>query len=120
MTESLPQEAKEPARLMSVDALRGFDMIWICGGAGVISALERLFTGHGGWLSRQFVHVEWAGMRFEDLIMPLFMFLAGVSLPFSIECLLRSASSSVRKASMFALTGRGPTGACRVGRLRGR
>ncbi len=84
MTESLPQEAKEPARLMSVDALRGFDMIWICGGAGVISALERLFTGHGGWLSRQFVHVEWAGMRFEDLIMPLFMFLAGVSLPFSV------------------------------------
>lgn len=81
------QPAGSPAeRLVSLDALRGFDMFWIVGGHGLLRALYSVTTGHvlPGWLNEQFEHVEWNGFHFEDLIFPLFVFLAGVSLPFSI------------------------------------
>ena len=51
--------------MLSVDALRGFDMFWIIGGEEVAKALEAM---GGGWLltavSQQLKHVEWAGFRF--------------------------------------------------------
>ena len=75
----------ETERLQSLDALRGFDMFWITGGATIISALA---TWSGAdWLqavNRQFQHVEWVGFRFEDLIFPLFMFISGVAIPFAL------------------------------------
>jgi len=72
------------SRLMSLDALRGFDMFWIVGGAGIVRVLEK-FTGSSvlGGIRAQLSHVEWAGFRFYDLIFPLFVFIAGVSLVFS-------------------------------------
>ncbi len=91
-----PPAAPKPPRLMSVDALRGFDMFWICGGAGIFTALECLLTGHGGWVGRQLTHVAWQGFRFEDLIMPLFMFLAGVSLPFATAARLAKNPSKAQ------------------------
>ena len=33
---------------------------------------------------RQFTHVHWEGFATWDIIMPLFMFMAGVSMPFSL------------------------------------
>ena len=71
-------------RLLSLDALRGFDMFWITGGQRVIHALATLT----GWplfeyLHLQMDHVKWEGFQFYDLIFPLFLFLAGVSMPFS-------------------------------------
>lgn len=39
---------------------------------------------------RQFDHVAWAGFAFWDLVMPLFMFMAGVSIPFAFSKYLRS------------------------------
>lgn len=71
-------------RLMSLDALRGFDMFWIVGGAGILRALEK-FSGSPllSGIRQQLTHVEWAGFRFYDLIFPLFVFIAGVSLTFS-------------------------------------
>ena len=71
-------------RLMSLDALRGFDMFWIVGGAGILRALEK-FSGSPvlSAIRQQLTHVEWAGFRFYDLIFPLFVFIAGVSLTFS-------------------------------------
>lgn len=71
-------------RLLSLDALRGFDMLWITGGQRVIAALAAL-TGWPvfAWLKTQMGHVEWEGFHFYDLIFPLFLFLAGVSMPFS-------------------------------------
>lgn len=92
----VPAEAARPPRLMSVDALRGFDMLWITGGAGIATALERWITGGNGWVTEQLQHVPWEGMRFEDLIMPLFMFLAGVSLPFSVAGRLAKDPSRLR------------------------
>jgi predicted acyltransferase len=72
-------------RLASLDALRGFDMLWIIGGERVIHALSKAT----GWevfhiLSNQFRHKEWEGFAFYDLIMPLFLFMVGMSIPFSL------------------------------------
>lgn len=79
--------AKVPARerLYSIDALRGFDMFWIVGGAVLVRGLAN-DTG-AGWLNSlamQFRHVPWDGFRFYDLIFPLFMFIAGAVIPFSL------------------------------------
>lgn len=70
-------------RLQSLDALRGFDMFWITGG-GLLSIAISKMTGIE-WLETQMHHVKWEGFRFEDLIFPLFMFIAGVAIPFSIK-----------------------------------
>ena len=70
-------------RLYSLDALRGFDMFWITGGGGLAIILLQM-TG-AGWLEHQMHHVDWAGFQFEDLIFPLFMFIAGVAIPFSVK-----------------------------------
>jgi predicted acyltransferase len=71
-------------RLRSLDALRGFDMLWIVGGAGVLQALAEDPAWHWlQWLAGQTHHVEWNGFKGWDGIFPLFLFLAGVSLPYS-------------------------------------
>jgi len=78
---------EQPAkRLVSLDALRGFDMLWIVGGEWVIRHLAkatdfRIFK----MLSVQMNHMEWEGFHFYDLIMPLFLFMVGMSIPFSIS-----------------------------------
>lgn len=76
----------EPSqRLASIDALRGFDMFWIMGGGPFIQEFLKIFANPlPVWLDRQFDHVEWEGFVGWDLIMPLFLFVVGVSLPFSI------------------------------------
>ncbi len=72
-------------RLLSLDALRGFDMLWIVGGDRLVHALASWSeTDALRMLDVQFEHVEWAGFRFYDLIFPLFLFLVGAVLPFSL------------------------------------
>src|SRR5213083_2523119 len=72
-------------RLMSVDALRGFDMFWIVGAEYLVHALHRM---RDNWFTRglanQLEHVDWEGFHFYDLIFPLFVFIVGVSLVFSL------------------------------------
>lgn len=73
-------------RLMSIDALRGFDMFWIVGGdAFIVSVLALIDRPWSKALTLQWEHVEWEGFRFYDLIFPLFLFLVGCVLPFSME-----------------------------------
>jgi predicted acyltransferase len=74
----------ETKRLYSLDALRGFDMFWIIGGGGIFIALAKL-TGWPflEWWAGQLKHVEWHGFRFYDMIFPLFLFIAGISFPYS-------------------------------------
>jgi len=78
-------EEKKTGRLASLDALRGFDMFWIMGGAGIVTCLCKSL-GFGGdcWLAQQMKHVDWIGLAHHDTIFPLFLFLAGVSFPFSL------------------------------------
>jgi predicted acyltransferase len=78
-------KAPGPARLMSLDALRGFDMFWIIGGEGLVRHAAGSFKHP--WLdqcSAQMQHVSWQGFHFYDLIFPLFLFIAGVTIPFSL------------------------------------
>jgi len=72
-------------RLYSLDALRGFDMFWILGADEFFHQLEKA-TGSSFWgsVSTQLTHPSWNGFHFYDLIFPLFIFLAGVSTPYSI------------------------------------
>jgi len=78
--------AKKPPRLVSVDALRGFDMFWIIGGDALMRALCAWWgTPASAKLGEQFEHVEWEGFRFYDLIFPLFLFVVGVVIPFSLK-----------------------------------
>lgn len=74
-------------RLLSLDALRGFDMLFIIGGAGVIVALCNLFPSSqlAAWLSSQMHHVEWNGFAHHDTIFPLFLFIAGISFTLSLR-----------------------------------
>ena len=72
-------------RLLSIDALRGFDMFWIVGGDELGKAIGRWSNSRAGRvIQEQLEHVEWEGFRFYDLIFPLFLFLVGVVLPFSL------------------------------------
>lgn len=72
-------------RLYSLDALRGFDMFWIMGGAGVVGALAKA-TGSPfiEAINEQLEHPAWHGFHLYDLIFPLFLFMAGVATPFSV------------------------------------
>ena len=77
--------APESQRLMSLDALRGFDMFWILGADSFVYALHE--TGQNPvttFLATQSDHAEWAGFHFYDLIFPLFVFMMGVSTVFSL------------------------------------
>ncbi len=71
-------------RLVSLDALRGFDMFWIMGGEGIFSGLA-ILTGWPvfKWWAGQLTHVPWHGFHFYDMIFPLFLFIAGISFPYS-------------------------------------
>ena len=73
-------------RIVSIDALRGFDMFWIAGGGPFVMAFFKLFANPlPAWLERQFDHVPWVGFVAWDLIMPLFLFIVGLAMPFSIS-----------------------------------
>jgi len=72
-------------RLRSLDALRGFDMLFIMGLASLIVAVCELVPGGDEcWLAQQMHHVAWNGLAHHDTIFPLFLFMAGVSFPFSL------------------------------------
>lgn len=78
-----PVKMSKP-RLMSLDALRGFDMFWILGGEALFGGLL-ILTGWAGWQwgDEQMHHSQWHGFQFYDLIFPLFIFLSGVALGLS-------------------------------------
>src|ERR1035438_6568484 len=79
-----PNETKA-SRLLSLDALRGFDMFWIIGGASIIRGFAKVWPGRFTTeLNRQLEHVPWVGLHFFDVIWTLFMFMVGISLVFSI------------------------------------
>lgn len=82
------------SRLLSLDTLRGFDMFWIIGGEELVHVLSKLYP-NSFWsvFSKQLEHPYWNGFTFYDLIFPLFIFLAGVSTPFSIGKALNDGKS---------------------------
>lgn len=101
------------SRLRSLDALRGFDMLWIVGGAEVLRALA---VSPGGWYLEKLAghthHAHWHGFKAWDGVFPLFLFLAGASLPFSFAARRRRGASeaslalhAVRRGALLVLLG---------------
>lgn len=81
--EASLKKSSQP-RLMSLDALRGFDIFWILGGEALFAGMLT-WTGWQGWkiVDAQMHHSQWHGFTFYDLIFPLFIFLSGVALGLS-------------------------------------
>ena len=83
-------------RSQSVDALRGFDMFWIVGGDFIVHSLAAATSLPVlGQISAQLRHTAWAGVTAYDLVLPLFMFLAGVSLSLVLERVSQEQRSKV-------------------------
>ena len=97
-------DKKSSKRLYSLDALRGFDMFWIMGGESIFVALAAL-TGWPifEWCATQLEHVPWHGFVFYDMIFPLFLFIAGISFPFSLAKRIQNDDSrkSIYKHILF-------------------
>ena len=74
------------ARLMSLDAYRGFIMLLMISAGLYMSRVAKSFPDSGIWqfLGYQTDHAMWRGCTLWDLIQPSFMFMVGVALPFSI------------------------------------
>ncbi|WP_375586470.1 acyltransferase family protein [Cyclobacterium xiamenense] len=89
-------------RLLSIDALRGFDMLLIAGG-GTFLVLLKGKTGIGAidWIANQLTHPAWDGFTFYDFIFPLFLFIAGVSLTFSLN---KGKSLGLSKPTLYRKT----------------
>ena len=89
----------KPQRLLSIDALRGFDMLLISGGGTFLVLLENK-TGLAwvDWIAAQLKHPTWNGFTFYDFIFPLFLFIAGVSMAFSLN---KGIEMGLSKAELY-------------------
>jgi predicted acyltransferase len=97
--------AEASSRLVSLDALRGFDMLWITGG-GMLGSALRAFgpDSNAAPLALQLQHVAWEGFHFEDLIFPMFVFIAGVSLIFSLPKMIAREGQAGAIRRIFSRT----------------
>jgi predicted acyltransferase len=88
-------ERQQSERLGSLDVLRGFDLFCLVFFQPVFSALSRAMdTTWMNTINTQFEHVPWEGFAFWDIIMPLFMFMAGASMPFAFAKYLKNGSKT--------------------------
>lgn len=116
------RSAGKASRLLSLDAIRGFDMFWIISGEGIFHGLANVvLTKHvlyrdpanwqiatnndlGLWerlavgISNQLHHTAWNGFTFYDMIFPLFIFIAGISMPFSYSKQMEKAGANIAVA----------------------
>ncbi len=112
------QPALETRRVESVDALRGFNFVWILCGDGIMLAIGEMSRDKGpvvgavgGFLGEQLTHVPWEGLRFYDFVFPLFVFLTGVSIVLSLPRLVeregrgRAHMRVLRRALILYLLG---------------
>ena len=99
MTKQSGTELSKPQRLLSIDALRGFDMLLISGGGTFLVLLENQ-TGLSwiDWIAAQLKHPAWNGFTFYDFIFPLFLFIAGVSMAFSLN---KGIEMGLSKAELY-------------------
>ncbi|MCF6197435.1 MAG: DUF5009 domain-containing protein, partial [Emcibacter sp.] len=80
-----PDTMKSSNRIISIDALRGFTMLFIIGGEGLVSSFYKVWpNSFTEVLDQNMHHAGWEGFYFMDLIFPMFLFLVGVILPFVI------------------------------------
>ena len=105
ISSSPPLPAPVSQRLRSVDALRGFDMFWIIGAEDLVHGLNKISNNDvARVMAEQLDHEDWEGFHFYDLIFPLFVFIAGVSLVFSLSKTIETAG---RAAAVWRVIRRG-------------
>lgn len=102
------QAAAQTQRVVSVDALRGFNIFWILGADAVIWSLNEVLrdkgpvlSAAGSFLNTQMTHVAWEGFRFYDFIFPLFIFVTGVSIVLSLPRLVEREGKAQAYARIF-------------------
>lgn len=84
-------------RLQSLDALRGFDMLFIMGFASLVVALCGLWPSPlTDAIAVSMHHPKWDGFAHFDTIFPLFLFIAGVTFPYSLAKQRASGLSTAR------------------------
>ena len=90
-------EGLKSERLACIDVLRGFDMFFLVGAGDV---LRRLFNAIGSDalqpVQHQLNHVDWMGFTAWDIIMPLFLFTSGLSMPFSFDKFIQQGHSKAQ------------------------
>ena len=84
-------------RLASLDALRGANLFLLVAVGPVLGSLcHAVPDGFMDWLfnpiSNMLSHKVWEGFALWDIIMPLFMFMSAVSIPFSMTRYRRERS----------------------------
>lgn len=103
MTQVTQQPKSKSKRLLSVDALRGFDMFWIMGAEGFFAALF-IATGWSVFsvFAEQMTHSQWHGFTAYDLIFPLFIFLSGVSIGIAAKPIAQYSSEQKKQQYQHA------------------
>lgn len=83
---SASEKPTSPTRLHSLDALRGFDMLWIIGLDLLIKTIAGLTESPClDWWAGQMRHAAWEGLHIYDLIFPIFVFISGVAIPYAMR-----------------------------------
>ena len=72
------------SRLESLDVLRGADMFLLLFLGPVLLSVCKAWPDGTAWLAHQLQHVKWEGFVVWDIIMPLFLFMSGITIPFSM------------------------------------
>lgn len=101
-----PQSAAEKPRLVSLDALRGFDMFWIMGADHLVRSLQKIYDCPlTRTLNEQMEHVEFEGFHFYDLIFPLFVFMVGIAITYSVPRMVdkQGVAAAVRRIVIRSL-----------------
>ena len=106
MAKTMESPAKPKERLFSLDLLRGIDMFLLTGGIGGVMIFVCNHVGLEEWGAYHIGHhAPWIGFSFWDIIMPLFIFMCGASVPLALEKRLAQGKKAFWKhvAGRFAL-----------------
>lgn len=83
-------------RLESLDVLRGADLFFLVALGPIVgsiaSATDWEWLDNSMWIFR---HVDWQGFAPWDIIMPLFMFMAGATIPFALSKYRKQATQNI-------------------------
>ena len=98
-------------RILSVDFFRGFTMfLLISGFGGLFNPASQ--NSVVAFIGKQLDHADWSGLNFWDLIQPFFMFIVGVSMPFSFskrwdrgDSWNKTLGSALRRSLLLILLG---------------
>jgi predicted acyltransferase len=96
-SSSANPESSKFERLASIDVLRGFDMLFLVGLGDVLRRLFKAISPDGlKAVQYQLSHADWIGFTAWDIVMPLFLFTAGLSMPFSFDKFIKQGHTKTQ------------------------